>query len=67
MDTLETRNLIENLIALNIIGRKDNPSKGSDDSSLYYVLVIEAPNIELIEDLDELIDDFIEDKFGYLN
>ena len=67
MDTLETRNLIENLIALNIIGRKDNPSKGSDERSLYYVLVIEAPNIELIEDLDELIDDLIEDKFGYLN
>lgn len=67
MDTLETRNLIENLIALNIIGRKDNPQKCSDDSSLYYVLVIEAPNIELIEDLDELIDDLIEDKFGYLN
>ena len=67
MDTLETRNLIENLIALNMIGRKDNPQKVSDDSSLYYVLVIEAPNIELIEDLDELIDDLIENRLRYLN
>lgn len=58
MDALEARNLIESLIALNILERKENPSKGSDKGSLY---------IELIEDLDELIDDILDEKFGYLN
>ena len=67
MDILEVKKLIENLIALNILEWEGNPEKYNDASNLYYVLVIKAPNMELIEIMDELMGDLIHSKVGYLN
>lgn len=67
MSNVESDKLIENLIALNILERKDNLGKESDNSSCYYVLVVEAPKIELIDIIDELINDFINEKVLLLN
>lgn len=67
MDILEVKKLIENLIALNILEWEGNPEKDTETSSLYYVLVIKAPNMELVEIMDELMRDLIHSKVGYLN
>lgn len=67
MDILEVKKLIENLIALNILEWEGNPEKDTETNNLYYVLVIKAPNMELIEIMDELMEDLIHSKVGYLN
>ena len=67
MDILEVKKLIENLIALNILEWEGNPEKDTGTSNLYYVLVIKAPNMELVEIMDELMEDLIHSKVGYLN
>ena len=67
MDILEVKKLIENLIALNILEWEGNSEKDTGTSNLYYVLVIKAPNMELVEIMDELMEDLIHSKVGYLN